>query len=157
MATPRQNTATRTEPQGTQRSQMRSPVPFSVDSQRTICGLFLSAARGPMLAYLVPGALILGLVGSVPAGDDVPKAGPSSGPVLHLTNGGFAAGRLVPSAGQTLRWQNPEFTSPFDFPISAVHSVQFPAPANTVAAEAEYCFELSAGDVLFGKWLNLDS
>ncbi|MGQ0635859.1 MAG: TlpA family protein disulfide reductase [Planctomycetaceae bacterium] len=100
--------------------------------------------------------LLLGVAGSALAGDDGLKATPPNAAILNLTNGGYVSGRLMPSEGDVLRWQNPAFVDPFDFALTHVQSVQFPAPPTTVVPAGDYCFELSGGDVLFGAWRNLD-
>ncbi|MBC8114006.1 MAG: TlpA family protein disulfide reductase, partial [Candidatus Saccharimonas sp.] len=80
----------------------------------------------------------------------------SNGAVLQLTNGDHVTGRLVDSQGSDrLTWQSPTFTSPFDFPLSAVSTVQFPIPAKLTQPEGAYCFELAGGDVLFGSLVAL--
>ena len=90
---------------------------------------------------------------------EVRAAEPSDSPnaaMIHLTNGDHVAGQLVDSqrvAG--LAWQSPSFTTPFEFAIGTVNTVQFPVPAKLPQPEGEYCFELAGGDVLFGALIAL--
>src|SRR5262245_26914348 len=80
------------------------------------------------------------------------RAKSSVSPVLHLTNGGYVAGDLKPSAAASrLGWQSPLFTSPFAFEVAAVNAVHFPLPAVMPKAQGDFRFELSQGDVVFGK------
>lgn len=77
-------------------------------------------------------------------------------PVLHLTNGGFVPGQLQKSASpEVVRWQGTSFTQPFDFSRHAVSAVHYPRLAEPPKPVGEYCFELAAGDVLFGDLINL--
>jgi thiol-disulfide isomerase/thioredoxin len=72
--------------------------------------------------------------------------------VLHLIDGDFFSGALTDSAGlDTLGWQAIGAETPFQFPIHAVRAAYFPPLDVPEPAKADYCFELSAGDVLFGR------
>ena len=79
-------------------------------------------------------------------------------PVLHLTNGGFVPGELVPSSEpDVLRWQADAFVAPFDFALGAVNAVHFPDSRRSFPEPTgDYCFELAGGDVLFGSLVALD-
>jgi peroxiredoxin len=72
--------------------------------------------------------------------------------VLHLIDGGYARGSLVdsPRAG-FLRWQAAEFASPFEFNLVRVSAVYWPPPAALPKPAGDFCFGLTAGDVLFGS------
>jgi thiol-disulfide isomerase/thioredoxin len=92
--------------------------------------------------------------GPVWAADDPPPAARVA--VLHLANGDFVPGELRGSddAG-VLRWQSPLFTQPFDFILGGVSTVHYPPPAAMPKPAGDYCFELAAGDVLFGSLVGL--
>jgi peroxiredoxin len=90
-------------------------------------------------------------------GADSPRVLPSSA-VLHLSNGGFAAGELCDANDPAvLRWHATPFVSPFDFDLKRVNAVYFPAPAKSEKAAGEYCFELSGGDLVSGSLLGLNA
>ena len=77
--------------------------------------------------------------------------------MLHLANGGFAPGELVPSSeSNRVRWQADSFVTPFDFALAGVTAVHFPIPAELPRPVGDYCFELAGGDVLFGSLVALD-
>ena len=94
--------------------------------------------------------------------DEPPKpaasapAAPPSRPVLHLANGGYAAGILEPSdkAGN-LRWRALGFVDPFDFPAAALTSIHWPPPAAAVRPDSEMSFDLAGGDLVFGRLVAL--
>ncbi len=76
---------------------------------------------------------------------------------IYLTNGSYAAGKLLDSAnGDSLVWQSPSFAAPFTFPLNALTVVHFPVPAKLPQPEGDYGFELTGGDVLFGGLVSLD-
>ncbi len=77
--------------------------------------------------------------------------------VLHLANGDFVPGELRGSdeAG-VLRWQSPHFARPFDFALNGVSTVHYLPPAAMPKPAGDYCFELAAGDVVFGSLVRLD-
>ena len=77
--------------------------------------------------------------------------------MLHLANGGFAAGEIRPSAKPgVVRWQANSFVNPFDFAVSDVLGIQSPPPASQPKPNGDFCFELAAGDVLFGSLVALN-
>ncbi len=83
-------------------------------------------------------------------------ASSADNPVLHLTDGGFVPGELMKSARpEVVRWQATAFTQPFEFSRGAISAVHYPRAAETPKPVGEYCFELAAGDVLFGDLINL--
>ncbi len=85
-------------------------------------------------------------------------APPSSAPsaVLYL-NSGFVRGQLRESPKpERLRWQGADFVSPFEFDIHRIDAVYFPDPMKAERPRGDYCFELSAGDVVFGTLTSLD-
>lgn len=78
-----------------------------------------------------------------------PTAGKS---VLYLSDGDFFTGELQDTADAGLvRWQSHGAAMPFTFPAAAVRAAFFPLPEQLAPANAEYCFELSGGDRLFGS------
>jgi thiol-disulfide isomerase/thioredoxin len=80
-----------------------------------------------------------------------PAAERPAGSVLHLTNGGFVAGKLQGSDDpKALRWSSPLFARPLEFPLSAVNAVHYAVPAQPASPRGEYCFELVDDDVLYG-------
>lgn len=82
-------------------------------------------------------------------------AGPGDS-VLHLTNGGFVPGEIRSSdSANILRWQSPLFVQPFDFTLDGVNAVHYSVPSTLPKPNGEFCFELAAGDVLFGSLLSL--
>jgi thiol-disulfide isomerase/thioredoxin len=88
--------------------------------------------------------------------DDAPTA--SRAAVLHLRNGGYVPGGLLPAEEPGLvHWQSPSFAAPFVFSSGLVNAIHFPVPATLPAPSGEYCFELAGGDVLYGSLLAMDS
>ena len=82
--------------------------------------------------------------------------------VLHLADGDYIAGKLLPGApgqdAEALRWQGAAFAAPLDFPLSSVSTVSFPARSGAAGRphpNSPYCLELDGGDVLFGTLLGL--
>ncbi len=76
--------------------------------------------------------------------------------VLHLAGDAFVAGELRSSHDpNVLRWQSPSFTQPFDFALGSVRGVHYPLPSESPKPAGEFCFELAAGDVLFGSLVRL--
>ena len=84
-------------------------------------------------------------------------AAPEPPPVLHLSDGGFASGEIRETTRPGfLRWQATPFVAPFEFAIKDVNAVQWPPPATLSKPVGDFCFEMAAGDVLFGSLLGLD-
>ncbi len=109
------------------------------------CSMFLMRS-----ATLLCATLAVSLAVSLACGAELSK--PAAATVLHLTNGGYAAGELKNSGGPArLGWQSPLFAAPFDFDFNQVNAVHFPLPDQLPNAVGEYRFELSQGDVLFGS------
>jgi peroxiredoxin len=99
---------------------------------------------------------VVGLAAATAGASDPPANRPGAA-VLHLTDGSFAAGKLVDSARPgVLRWQAQGFVSPFEFSASRVSAVHWPPPAAMPKPGGDYCFELAGGDVLFGILVALD-
>ncbi len=87
---------------------------------------------------------------------DQPTSPPSQ-PVLHLANGGYVAGEIRASSQPgVLRWQAASFVKPFDFALSEVNAIQWPPSVAQPIPSGDFCFELAAGDVLFGSLRALD-
>ncbi len=100
--------------------------------------------------------MVVGLLAPSVLADDPPSASPTKS-VLHLANGGFAAGEIRPSSKPgILRWQADSFVSPFDFAVNHVLGIQSPPPATQPKPIGDFCFELAAGDVLFGSLISLN-
>jgi peroxiredoxin len=110
----------------------------------------LRAGRGfPLVA--------LAILATAARAADPPPGGRSAQPVLHLADGGYAAGEVRDSTRPgVLRWQAASFVAPFDFAIKEVNAIQWPPPATLARPVGDFCFELAAGDVLFGSMIGLD-
>src|SRR3954449_11582953 len=109
---------------------------------RVFSGLFLIIAT-----WTMPQALRAG---------DEPVASPGDA-VLHLKNGGYLPGSLMPAAEPGLiRWQCSSFAVPLAFGTGGVNAVHFPVPSSLPRHEGDYCFELAGGDVLYGSLRGLD-
>jgi thiol-disulfide isomerase/thioredoxin len=77
--------------------------------------------------------------------------------VLQLANGGALPGALQISAEPGLiRWRSPLFVRPFEFPVAGVNTVSYPVTKARVQPAGEYCFELNAGDVIYGDLVTLN-
>ena len=95
------------------------------------------------------------LAGEVRA--DEPAKVPAPGPILNLTDGGFATGTLAGSDRPgMIRWQAASFAAPFEFALDAVQSVRFPLAERSPKPIGAFGFELSGGDVVYGSLLGLD-
>ena len=82
---------------------------------------------------------------------------PPAPPVLHLADGGFVAGEVrATTKPGVLRWQGASFVAPFEFAVKDVNAIQWPPPATLARPAGDFCFELAAGDVLFGSLAGLD-
>lgn len=98
--------------------------------------------------HLVRLGLLLGLA----AAEALPAAEPPRG-VLTLASGDAVAGAFVPSpAGDTIRWHGADFTQPFDFPLSAVATAQFPPEQPLPKLGGNWAIECLTGDVLTGQF-----
>ena len=83
----------------------------------------------------------------LPPADAKPPAPQQS--VIYMTDGDYFTGSLQDSsAGDVVSWQSDGAVRPFQFPAAAVRAAFFPSPEKPQPAEAEYCFELSDGDLL---------
>lgn len=98
-------------------------------------------------------ALTTGSVGL--AGE--PGAGSPVNFVLHLADGGFVAGKFRETdRSGMIRWQGNAFTSPFDFNLKSIDTMQAPVPTQLASPEGAFRIELSGGDVVFGTLVALD-
>jgi peroxiredoxin len=99
--------------------------------------------------------VVVTMLASAARAEDPP--GPSANPVLHLADGGYAAGEICDSSQPgVLRWQAAPFVAPFEFAIKEINTIQWPPPAKLARPTGDFCFELAAGDVLFGSLIGLD-
>jgi thiol-disulfide isomerase/thioredoxin len=91
--------------------------------------------------------------GSAFAADSPRPSGSTA--VLYLDNG-YVQGQLRPTnKPEVLSWQGADFVAPFEFDIKRIDAVYFPDPIKAERPVGDYCFELSAGDVVFGSLLSL--
>jgi peroxiredoxin len=82
---------------------------------------------------------------------------PAPSPILHFTDGSFAAGELAESTRPgVFRWQASGFVSPFQFAVSRVNAIHWPPPKSVAKPGGDFCFELAGGDILFGALNALD-
>ncbi|MHB1555844.1 MAG: TlpA family protein disulfide reductase [Isosphaeraceae bacterium] len=114
----------------------------------------------PARAVVLAAALLALAATPLTRGDDgksPANAAPAPQPILNLADGGFTAGELGDtSTPGILRWQSSIFVTPFDFRVQDVNAIQWPPPASLHRPTGDFCFELAAGDVLFGKLLAVD-
>jgi hypothetical protein len=76
--------------------------------------------------------------------------------VLELIDGSQLPGTLAGSKnGTDIRWRSPFFTSPLDFPQSALKSVRYEMMGAAPAPAGEFCFEMVSGDFLYGDLLEV--
>ena len=88
-------------------------------------------------------------------GGGVLSAGDSS-LKLSLQNNDFLVGDVKDSdKSGSLRFQSPMFCSPFEFPVEGIQKLEFPENKPSEDRDRDYSFELSGGDVLFGKLISL--
>ncbi len=113
--------------------------------------------HGPLELLMLSALAIPGLPNASGQAVDQLPAGSPPVAVLHLSDGGYAAGKLAdsPRAG-FLRWQAVGLVSPFEFSVSRVEAVHWPPPAVPPRPSGDFCFGLAAGDVLFGSLAALD-
>jgi len=111
---------------------------------------------GPLQLAILSALAIPAILQSAARADDLPAGSPPAA-VLHLSDGGYAAGRIAdsPRPGY-LRWQAVDFVSPFEFSLSRVNAVHWTPPATPPRPSGDFCFGLAAGDVLFGSLAALD-
>jgi hypothetical protein len=111
--------------------------------------------RAPLCFRLL--AILLGAVLATSArASDQPTSSPTQ-PVLYLANGRISAGEIgLSTAPGILRWRAASAGSPSDFTWNEVSAIQWPPPARRPKPTGEFCFELAAGDVLFGSLVALD-
>ncbi|MCA9098060.1 MAG: hypothetical protein KDA36_06735, partial [Planctomycetaceae bacterium] len=75
---------------------------------------------------------------------------------LYLQNNDSLIGRVIDSDKPgILRYQSPLFSTPFEFPIEGIQKLEFPDNETQAKQDQDYSFELSGGDVLFGKLVSL--
>jgi hypothetical protein len=78
-------------------------------------------------------------------------------PIIHFTDGSFAAGELAESSRSgVFCWQASGFVSPFQFLVNRVNAIHWPPPASAPKPSGDFCFELAGGDILFGALNALD-
>lgn len=82
--------------------------------------------------------------------------------VLRLTDGGYLAGSLAESdQANQIRWQHPDFDSPFEFAIQSIVGAAFRTgapddPARSKLATGEFALKLRDGDRLYGSVVGVD-
>jgi len=75
---------------------------------------------------------------------------------LYLQNNDSLVGRVIDSDKPgILRYQSSLFSTPFEFPIEGIQKLEFPDNEARANQDQDYSFELSGGDVLFGKLVSL--
>jgi hypothetical protein len=83
--------------------------------------------------------------------------------VLELRGGGFVAGEFVPApeatgGRETLPWQSPAFSTPFDFRLADVTGVRCGTKSDAAPAPAEsFRLHLRGGDVIVGMVEAIDA
>ncbi len=88
----------------------------------------------------------------LPARADEPIVG-----LLRLKNGDVVSGAFADSqSASVIRWQHPDFVSPFEFPVAAVAGASFSGTSQEVPAVGSVCLELVAGDRLYGSIVGID-
>ena len=93
---------------------------------------------------------------SLPANAADPEPPPRVAARLLLQNNDFLRGTLENTqAAGTLRFQSPLFQSPFEFPADIIAKLEFPDNQPQPREDQEYSFELSGGDILFGRLVAL--
>ncbi|WP_175517721.1 TlpA family protein disulfide reductase [Planctomicrobium piriforme] len=101
----------------------------------------------PSLCYWVLFSLLAGM-SLVQASD---SAAPKRAGVLTLTSGDSVAGQFCEvSFPTTICWQGKDFTRPFEFQLSGVQRVQFPA-AEEAPTTGDCLLELHGGDLIYGN------
>jgi hypothetical protein len=96
------------------------------------------------------------LLATAASAADQPKSS-SPQPVLHLANGGSVPGEIRASTQPSvLRWHPASSGSRSEFAWTEVNAIEWPPPAAQPERTGDFCFELAAGDVLFGSLLALD-
>ena len=111
-------------------------------------------ARVPPFYWLF--AIVLGALLAAAARASGQPTSPPRQPVLHLANGRSTAGEIRASTQPgVLRWQAASSGSPPDFAWNEVNSIEWPPAAAQPKPTGDFCFELAAGDILFGSLLAL--
>lgn len=71
---------------------------------------------------------------------------------LRLRNGSSIEGNFSTlDSGDAIAWQAAEFTSPFEFLLEGVNSINFPPATPRIHLEGEFAIELLSGDLFSGK------
>ena len=101
-------------------------------------------------------AVLASLIAAAGWAADKPAPSPVDG-TLHMAGGDYLAGRLRDTdPGPVVRWESPGFAEPLAFAPQRLGAVHFTRPAERRPAAGLDCFELTGGDVAFGKLLALD-
>jgi len=75
---------------------------------------------------------------------------------LYLADGDYFVGELADSdSPDVVSWKSRGASAPYQFPVTALRSIFFPSLEPAKPAEADFCFELSDGDLLFGSLVNI--
>ena len=111
--------------------------------------------RVPLSCRLFALLLVAPLAMAARAADQ--PASPPPQPVLHLADGRSLPGEIRASTRPgVLRWQAASSGMPSEFAWKEVSAIHWPPPATPSRPAGAFCFELAAGDVLFGSLLALD-
>ena len=83
-------------------------------------------------------------------------SGPPAQPMLHLVDGRSTGGEIQASTRPgILRWRAASSGSPSDFAWNEVKAIEWLPPDARPKPVGDFCFELAAGDKLFGSLLAL--
>ncbi len=92
---------------------------------------------------------------------DAPEYDPL--PTLHWRNGDTLEGRLRPSQGDRLGWENPLFTAPFDLAVGQLEQIRFPQgymaaePGTAPIGAPTFRITFRNGDRLQGELVGIDA
>jgi thiol-disulfide isomerase/thioredoxin len=129
-----------------------------------LAGFWSSASAAPINKLEGRQDGVLATAGLKPKSDETAKPAPiktahaqaAPASVLYLNDGDYFTGVLTESpTADAVRWQANGVVSPFEFPTAAVRAAFFPSNDPPAPAKADYCFELSDGDRLFGSLVSL--
>jgi thiol-disulfide isomerase/thioredoxin len=115
-----------------------------------LLGVALCGSAAPIVELRVEQDGRVTAAAGLPPREEPKRPGPQQS-VIYMTDGDFFAGSLQDSTtADVISWQSVGAARPFQFPATAVRAAFFPSPDKPAPAQAEYCFELSDGDRIFG-------